>query len=288
MLTTADGPPRFISASDWRYAWAERVLRSLEAVVPVLENRELMRDIWLSRGPQDAPFPPPPDYPLQPRPRASLLLHYFDPPGAEKTQSEHNKKHTILDRSPHSALGPPYSLLIADNQHQNAFSYGFGEGSGGLVIFSGFFEEILRQTESIIPQAPAETSSFFSSLRRAFYPAPPPPDPIPTAEQDAQLAILIAHELSHLLLSHHLETLSSTSYFWPSLVSVVTDILRAITFPITMVGGPFINDALKQIGEIGTREFTTCVDSCASYHTEVEADLVSIRYESLFFPAGVL
>jgi hypothetical protein len=49
-------------------------------------------------------------------------------------------------------------------------------------------------------------------------------------------------------------------------------------FPITMIGGPFINDALRNIGEIGTREFSTCVDSCSSYKTEVEADLVSIRY----------
>ncbi|KIJ52483.1 hypothetical protein M422DRAFT_26070 [Sphaerobolus stellatus SS14] len=288
LLTTSFGTPKFIPATDWRYAWAERILRRLENVVPLLQHGDILREAWLSRGLNDPPFPPPPDYPLQPRPRASQRLHYFEPLGldGEHHTSAHDKQHVADDMAPHLALGPPYSLLVADQPgHSNAFSYGFGpHGSGGVIIFSGFFDEVLRQSESIIPSSPVtsqEPTSLLGSLRRLFSSPPPTPTPTPTPEQDAQLAILVAHELSHLLLAHHLETLSQAQYFWPSFVSVMTDMLRAIMFPITMIAGPFVNDALKQIGEIGTREFSTCVDSCSSHSMEIEADLVSIRLLAL-------
>jgi len=286
LLNSTIGPPTFIPFNDWRYAWAERILRRLEAVVPLLQEEEIIREAWLARGDDEPPFPPPPDYPLQARPRTTQRLHYFDPAGVEGEEhhSEHDSHHAD-DSPPHVTLGPPYSLLVADQPgHSNAFSYGFGpHGSGGVVIFSGFFDEILRKSEAVIPSQQTSrpaSGGLFSSLRRLFSPPLTRTPPTPTAEQDAQLAILVAHELAHLLLSHHLETLSQAQYFWPSFVSLLTDLVRAIAFPFTMVAGPFVNDALKQMTEIGSREFSTCVDSCSSHKMEIEADLVSIRLVS--------
>ena len=52
---------------------------------------------------------------------------------------------------------------------------------------------------------------------------------------EAELATLLAHELAHLVLSHHIETLSSGSIVWPSVLSIVTDAVRAFLFPVTML-----------------------------------------------------
>jgi hypothetical protein len=271
ILATQRESPQFIPPTDWRYRWAERTLRRLESIIPTLQDEEFMRQAWLAQDINDPPFPPPLDYPLLPRPRASQQIHYLTLPNTESKSSHH---HTA---PPHNILGPPYSLLITDEPNQsNAFSYGFGHGgSAGVVIFSGFLDEILRNTPS--NENPTSSSSqLFNHLRSLLIPQRRT-TPIPTPEQDLQLAILMAHELAHLLLSHHLETLSSATFFVPTLVSVVTDIFRTLLFPITMVGGPFLNDALEQVGEVGKREFSTIADSCSSHHMELEADVVSIR-----------
>lgn len=267
ILTTSCGSSKFIPPIDWRYMWVERILRRLESVVPTLQDQSHTGTAWLDDA-KSLPYPPPIDYPLLPRPRASQRLHYLE--------SEHSHRHG--GAPPHSVLGPPYSLLVTDQPDQsNAFSYGFGpNGSGGVVIFSGFLDEILRTTGSTSSSnTRPRTGSLYSFLTSLFSSSPAPP--VPTPEQDAQLAILVAHELAHLLLSHHLETLSSASVFIPSLTSVVTDLFRALLFPITMVGGPFLNDALEQVGEVGKREFTTVADSCSSHKMEIEADVVSVR-----------
>lgn len=277
VLATHREPPTFLSHSDWRYQWVEKVFRRLEGVVSSLQDQELMEKIWLSHATDEFPFPPPPDYPLLPRPSASRRLHYFEPPGGG---SEHRHHHASIDVPPRSVLGPPYSLLVTNDPEQsNAFSYGFGpNGSGGIVIFSGLIDDILRSEVSIIaPSTPPQPTTFFSYLRSLFIPTPSPKMPEPTPEQEAQLAALIAHELAHLLLSHHLETLSSTTVFWPNIVSIVADLFRAILFPITMIGGPFLNDALEQVGEAGKREFSLAADSCFSHKLELEADAVSMR-----------
>lgn len=271
LLTTPRGAPKTIPATDWRYMWVEKTLRRLESVVPALQDDKLLHDAWLERNVNDPPYPPPPDYPLLPRPRASQRLHYLDAPNAEL---EH--RDIANEVAPHAVLGPPYSLLVTDEPEQsNAFSYGFGpNGSGGVVIFSGFLDEILRK---VTPAENRSDSSLLSYLRRSLFSSPSSTPPVPTAEQEAQLAVLVAHELAHLLLSHHLETLSSASVFLPSLMSIITDLFRALLFPITMVGGPFLNDALEQVGEVGKREFATAADSCSSHQMEIEADVVSIR-----------
>ncbi|KAF8501879.1 hypothetical protein BU17DRAFT_78408 [Hysterangium stoloniferum] len=280
ILATQRESPQFIPSTDWRYKWAERTLRRLESIVPALQDEKLMRQAWLARDINDPPFPPPLDYPLLPRPRASQRIHYLEPPDFE---SEHDHKHAAMGLPPHSVLGPPYSLLITNEPNQsNAFSYGFGPGgSGGVVIFSGFLDEILRSTPSKEQPTSSSSSQSFTYLRSLFIPQQNHTAPIPTPEQDLQLAILMAHELAHLLLSHHLETLSSATFFVPTLLSLVTDVFRTLLFPITMVGGPFLNDALEQVGEVGKREFGTIADSCSSHHMELEADVVSIRLLAL-------
>ena len=257
--------------------WVERTLRRLESVVPALQDEKLLHDSWVQRDANDPPFPPPPEYPLIPRPRASQRLHYLDP---GNTEPEHHTPHITNDGPPHSVLGPPYSLMVTDEPDQpNAFSYGFGpNGSGGVVVFSGFLDEIIRNTKQ--PESGPKSSSLFSFLSRSLFSSPSLEPPVLTPEQDVQLAILVAHELAHLLLSHHLETLSSASVFLPSLTSIVTDLFRALLFPITMVGGPFLNDALEQVGEVGKREVTSACGSCSSHKMEIEADVVSIRCEA--------
>lgn len=273
VLTTPRGSPKYVPSTDWRYMWVERTLRRLESIVPALQDEKLLYDTWLQRDVKDPPFPPPPEHPLIPRPRASQRLHYLEP---QNTESDDRNPHITNDGPPHSVLGPPYSLLVTDEPDQsNAFSYGFGpNGSGGVVIFSGFLDEILRNSQ---PPETRPRSSLFSFLSRNLFSSSSSSLPVPTPEQDAQLATLVAHELAHLLLSHHLETLSSASVFVPSLTSIVTDLFRALLFPITMAGGPFLNDALEQVGEAGKREFTTACDSCSSHRMEIEADIVSIR-----------
>lgn len=279
VLATHRAPPTFVPPSDWRYQWVEKVFRRLESVVSSLQDQEQMQKVWLSHIDNESPFPPPPNYPLLPRPSASRRLHYLEPPGSG---SEHRQHHATIDVPPRSVLGPPYSLLVTNDPEQcNAFSYGFGpNGSGGIVIFSGLIDDILRNgTPNTTPsEAAKQPTTLLSYFRSLFIPTPPPATPVPSLEQEAQLAALVAHELAHLLLSHHLETLSSTTVFWPNMVSILTDLLRAILFPITMIGGPFLNDALEQVGEAGKREFSLAADTCFSHKLELEADAVSMRF----------
>ncbi|GJJ08204.1 hypothetical protein Clacol_002412 [Clathrus columnatus] len=258
VLATHRAPPTFVSPSDWRYQWVEKIFRRLESVVPSLQDQELMRQVWLSHATDEVPFPPPPDHP-----------YYPDP--------VHTADYTILNL-------PEAGLNIVNTMRRltNAFSYGFGpNGSGGIVIFSGLIDDILRNGTPNLTPPVEQPTTFRSYLRSLFIPALPATTPVPSPEQEAQLAALVAHELAHLLLSHHLETLSSTTVFFPNIVSIMTDLFRALLFPITMIGGPFLNDALEQVGEAGKREFSTAADSCFSHKLELEADAVSMRLLAL-------
>ena len=91
------------------------------------------------------------------------------------------------------------------------------------------------------------------------------------------MPILLAHELAHLVLSHHLETLSSVKVLVPGTLSMATDIIRALLFPITMMFGPFVNDAVASVGKIGFSEVGKISEECTSIHQEYEADAVSVR-----------
>ncbi|KAI0714330.1 peptidase family M48-domain-containing protein [Cerioporus squamosus] len=265
-ILSAEGTPRIIPPSDWRLVWVRDTLRRLESVIPTLAREAELCPHWIDCGPDDIPLPPPADYPLRPRPRASEQLHRFAEMSCARTYPP----------AAHAIAGPPYSLLLVDRpDSSNAFSYGFGpDGGGGVVVFSGFIDEVLSKYPAQAPPEPPPQS--FWARVFGIRPAAPP-HPIPTPEQTAELATLLAHELAHLVLSHHIETLSSGSIVWPSVMSIVTDSLRAFLFPFTMLFGPFINDALAGMWKAGAGEFSQLQEYCTSQKQEVEADVVSIR-----------
>jgi len=178
-------------------------------------------------------------------------------------------------------IGPPYSCLVVDNpESQNAFSYGFGPGgAGGIVVYTGFINEVVRGAPYVPQPAVAPPSnSIFSKLFGSILIAPRRNTHYqPTEQQTTELAVLLAHELAHLLLAHHLETLSSTSILIPSVVSIFTDVARTVLFPFTMLFGPFVNDALAQMGQAHSGELGNLSEMCAGRKLEIEADLVSAR-----------
>ncbi|OCH94358.1 hypothetical protein OBBRIDRAFT_789265 [Obba rivulosa] len=272
-ILSQDEPPRLVSPSDWRFQWVQDTLRRLERVIPTLQREHELVPHWVHCEPQDIPLPPPADFPLRPRPRASEYLRRL----AELTAAR------TVHPAPHGVAGPPYSLLVVDKPDAaNAFSYGFGpDGAGGIVVFSGFLDEVLAKNPSGEDVcAPQEESSWLTSAFRGLLGLSHQPvqtHPRPTEEQTTELAILLAHELAHLVLAHHIETLSSGSIIWPGILSIVTDVARALIFPVTMLFGPFVNDALAGMGKVGTGEFTKLTEYCTSQTQEVEADIVSAR-----------
>ncbi|EMD33520.1 hypothetical protein CERSUDRAFT_118092 [Gelatoporia subvermispora B] len=274
-ILSQEGPPQLVSPSDWRFQWVQDTLRRLEYAIPVLQREHELVPHWADCAGEEGevPLPPPADFPLRPRPRASEYLRRF----AELTAAR------TVHPAPHALAGPPYSLLLVDKPDAaNAFSYGFGpDGAGGVVVFSGFLDEVLAKHPSGEQvQEPQEESSWLTSAFRGLLGISQSPlraHPQPTPEQTSQLAILLAHELAHLVLAHHIETLSSGSIIWPGIVSIVTDVFRAILFPVTMLFGPFVNDALAGMGKVGSGEFAKLTEYCTSQTQEVEADIVSAR-----------
>ncbi|OBZ72195.1 Survival factor 1 [Grifola frondosa] len=270
-ILSADGPVKLIPPSDWRLSWVQDTLRRLESVIPTLQREQEVVPHWVECGPDDIPLPPPAEYPLRPRPRGSEYLRRF----AELTCAR------TVPPAPHSIAGPPYSLIVVDKpESSNAFSYGFGpEGGGGIVVFSGFLDDVLSKNQPEQAYTPPEERTWLSALFGSLFSigATPPSRPEPTPEQTSELAILLAHELAHLVLSHHIETLSSGSIIWPGVMSIVTDVVRAFLFPVTMLFGPFINDALAGVGKAGSGEITKLQEFCTSQKQEIEADVVSAR-----------
>lgn len=267
-ILAREGVPKLIPPSDWRYQWVYTTLRQLEGIIPALGEEETLAPDWYARGDEESPLPPPAEYPLRPRPRASETLRIF--------RCSVTGDGPLPGASSHHIPGPPYSLLVIDDAEScNAFSYGFGpDGAGGVVVFSGFLDQIMRDNPCP-PPAPEPTSSWYSSLLGGSTPARAPPTPTP--EQTADLAVLLSHELSHLVLAHHLETLSSSTVLIPGVWSIVSDVLRTLLFPVTALMGPFVNDALASVGAAGSIEMTKCGDYCTTMNQELEADVVSAR-----------
>lgn len=305
--------PRVIPRSDWRSEWVLQTWRHLEAVVPLMQaddaeiKKAFERFAKQEREGQDViPFPPPSEYALMPRPRATTLLHSISPCmsdvmeeaalatlSSEDDPIEADKRLTSQDPPPHTLLGPPYSVLLVDKpQSANAFSYGFGpNGAGGVVVYSGFIDEILRKTDpaAIGEGSPSSTNSGSRSFLSLFTGSSTSQQPsiqaantiptqyTPTQEQTTLLAILLAHEMAHLVLSHHLETLSSNSILIPTVVGMFSDLARTLVFPFTMVFGPFVNDALWEVSKLGTGEVVKNTEACTVRALEVEADVVGAR-----------
>jgi len=141
-------------------------------------------------------------------------------------------------------------------------------------------DEVLSKDTSnnAISRSLPEEISWWSYLFGSFTSSPPTAaHPLPTSEQTSELAILLAHELSHLVLSHHLETLSSANIIVPGVFSIISDTVRALIFPLTMLFGPFVNDAVAQLGKVGSGEISKIGEYCTSAKQEIEADVVSVR-----------
>jgi hypothetical protein len=250
LLTTPEAPaPKVVPMDDWRWTWVNDVMRRLEgAVVGRCEQIAFAATNGLDppdnltsivngeTRPIAYPPPPAPKHPLHPRPRTASSLHGALPGGDPATGTAH------------LSLGPPYSLLLLEKDERNALSYGFGQnGAGGIVVFTGILDEILAnnnaeprlvdaadQGESTSQQQPSLLRSLFGTgARSSSQPLSSRSRPQPTEAQTLQLAAVLAHELSHLLLSHHLEAVSSTQVLLPSMFSIFADLTRALIFPLT-------------------------------------------------------
>ena len=227
----------------------------------------------MERGPDDCPLPPPTEHPLRPRPRALEYFHWIC-----DTITTKDTENAPLATIP----GPPYSLLLVDKpDSSNAFSYGFGpDGGSGIVVYTGFLEDIIAQNPS--PETESTPTKHFSLSWLFGDVTPKSTQPTPTEEQTTELAILLAHEMAHLILSHHLESLSSVEVMIPGAMSIISDIIRVLIFPVTAIFGPFVNDAVAQLGKISTGEIAKRSEYCTTMHQEIEADAVSMRYLTPF------
>jgi peptidase M48-like protein len=270
-ILAREGSLKIIPSNDWRYGWVRDTLRKLETSISVLASEP---ELSPKGGSDYRPQPPPAQYPLRPRPRASEYLHHY---------CSKLCRNPATPKLPNPTTpGPPYSLIVVDKPElSNAFSYGFGpDGGSGIVVYSGFLDDIFAkmppQYETSHPsQKQTFLSKFFGGI---FSNSPsPPPHPIPTEEQTAELAILLAHEMAHLILCHHLESLSSVTVIVPGTLSIAADVIRVLIFPFTMLFGPFVNDAVAQLGKVGSLELAKISEHCTSTKQEIEADVVSAR-----------
>lgn len=260
-----------LSAADWRTRLVQDILAKLEQGIPALND---------SHPPSSLAIEPPPlVYPLC---NSSRCTH----------------------------LRPQNAVLVIDRPESNAFSFGF-YGSvdqpqpGVTIVFTGAIDEIMAsgigQTADkssghqlpiqYIPhegvQEPSWIRSFFGSLL-----APPvkysprhqvAASPM-TREQEEALAVLVAHELAHLVLSHTLESYANTALLWPQLEKLGWDMLRVFIYPVTAVLGPFVQDAISATVKVGIEEsaegrglLPALRSSCESKKLEYEADAVALR-----------
>ena len=191
-VLAADSSPKCIPTDDWRYQWVRDTLRRLESIIPILQHEHELNTNWLDTDSAGAPLPPPAEYPLRPRPRASDTMRKF-------TETLCGRKSSS---SAHVVAGPPYSLVIVDKPDaSNAFSYGFGpDGASGIVIYSGFLDDVLSKVSPAPHQIPEKTS-WLAQVFGSFFAFPLPssvhPHLTPTQEQTEELAILLAHEVAH-------------------------------------------------------------------------------------------
>jgi len=119
----------------------------------------------------------------------------------------------------HSSAGKShYTVLLVDRPDINAFSFGWppgtkvpaGSSAGCIVVFTGLLDSIMQQDGTQISSSiPASSSdpSVLSKFLKALSASPTPkpsvdPTIMPSPEQTRQLAVLLSHELSHLLLGH--------------------------------------------------------------------------------------
>lgn len=305
--TAADPTPVILPANDWRWAWVESTLRALERGAQDAYERDLAAHdgtgpaaaACAPKAPLELPYPPPPPppYPLRPRPRMSQMLHHSLPPPSTAPAAHAPSADPAAAQQEHALLGPPYSLLLLDAAEANALSYGFGDlGASGIVVNTGILDEILRSSAAAPsspavapPASPAAERSWLSYLLPGLglSRASPPSRSCerPTEAQTLHLAAVLAHEMAHLLLTHHLESLSQRQILLPSMFNLGVDIVRTILFPITWVLGPFVNDGIAALSRTGETEMAALGSNCSNRSLEVEADLVGLRCVGPSFPS---
>lgn len=281
---------------DWRVRWSEAVLRALEK--GVVEG--LTKEGAGAKGEGEALRPPPFRYPLEGRAVAAqsgwkdelIMSKHFD----EKVTDSGNK------------LQVEYDILVIDRDENNAFSFGFAPEAqslkekgrrGVIVVYTGFLKEVLGDASqpNYSPSASLSSSTPHPSRLASFFSRPstaskalPQPDPIasyltpttlPTQEQCKSLAVLLSHEVSHLILSHTLESYASMNLLVPHLSRLASDVLRTLLYPVTAILGPFFNDALGKTFNEGAQAgfgfWAHAANSCESRKLESEADLVALR-----------
>lgn len=116
------------------------------------------------------------------------------------------------------------------------------------MVYTGMLDEILADSTTPNVQVRSEESSaqesWFQSLfgTASYRPSTPSSvsnvsadHPVPTEEQTIRLACVLAHELAHLLLAHHLEALSASQVLIPNVTGLASDLIRTLIFPVTCV-----------------------------------------------------
>lgn len=263
---------KVLDPSDGRVHLVQRVLDKLELGVPALN---------LARADSSLEIEPPNlAYPLKDSARCSYI-------------QSHN------------------AVLVIDRPESNAFSFGF-YGSvdepqpGVIIVFTGAIDEIMsvgphgstknparsltNLQEDIAYEGVHEPSwlrSFFGSIlspAQAEHQRRRISIPSITQEQEEGLAVLLAHELAHLVLSHTIESYANTALLWPQLEKLGWDMLRAFIYPVTAILGPFVQDAISATVKVGIEEsaqgrglLPALTSSCESKKMEFEADTVALR-----------
>ena len=183
------------------------------------------------------PSPPPIEYPVTPRATCSALCQG--------------------DLSAPGSLEMLCHLIIVDDPDRtDAFSYGFGPGSSGIVVYSGALNALFSSHAELEGSNPGSTGATASD----------------------KLACIVAHELAHLVLAHHLETTSTSTVLRPFYFSVTSDIIRTLSSPITLLAGPHITDSLRNVFSVGATAFLETDRTCHEFLLELEADTVSLRF----------
>ncbi|GAA5893800.1 uncharacterized protein JCM6883_003640 [Sporobolomyces salmoneus] len=277
---------------DWRVRWTEAVLRALEK--GVVEG--VTRGGAGAKGEGEALKPPPMKYLLEGR-AAARESTWKD----ELVVSKH-----LTENEDGKQLQVEYDILVIDRDENNAFSFGFSPEAqtvedkgrrGVIVVYTGFLKEVLGDTALPSPppkqSSPPTNSSRLSFFSRSSTPSQPlsdeldpiasylVPSTLPTQEQCKSLAVLLSHETSHLILSHTLESYASMNLLMPHLARLASDVVRTLLYPVTMILGPFINDALgksfNEGAQAGFGFWGHAANSCESRKLESEADLVALR-----------
>ena len=229
-----------LNGRDWRYRWTLAALRNLERGVGKINSSSDALGIVSSLDSPSTttttvstivPIPPPSHHPLRSR--------------------RIDKSISGVKSSAGEGLSVEYDLVVLERDEPNAFSFGFspevrdaGGRRGVIVVYTGssfpltiptsypqperitgFLDEILGEKSTAPNINPSQKSSLFnifSPSLRSTRPTPleslkNPPLGLPTLEESRNLSVLLSHELSHLILSHTLESYASTSLLRPAI-----------------------------------------------------------------------